>query len=52
MILNIMIDTYERHRFARSVSRSKVKVICVFIAKLKKNIKSPVQSLLMELSTK
>jgi hypothetical protein len=34
MILNIMIDTYERHRFARSVSRSKVKVICVLVAKL------------------
>jgi hypothetical protein len=48
MILNIMIDTYERHLFARSVSRSKVKVICVLVAKLKKiHIKSPVQSLLI-----
>jgi hypothetical protein len=50
-----MINTYERHLFARSVSRSrsKVKVICVLVAKLKKiYIKSPVQSLLMELSTK
>jgi hypothetical protein len=26
MIPNIMIDTYERHRFARSVSRSRSKV--------------------------
>jgi hypothetical protein len=48
-----MINTYERHRFARSMSRSKVKVICVLVAKLLKNhIKSPVQSLFMELSTK
>jgi hypothetical protein len=30
-----MIDTYERHRFARS----KVKVICVLDAKLKKKHK-------------
>jgi hypothetical protein len=38
MILNIMIETYKRHRFARSVSRSwsKVKVICVLVAKRKK----------------
>jgi hypothetical protein len=47
------IDTYEMHRFAVSRSRSKVKVICVLVAKLKKNhIKSPVQSLLMKFSTK
>jgi hypothetical protein len=40
MIHNIMIDTYERHRFTRSVSRSrsKFKVICVLVAKLKKII--------------
>jgi hypothetical protein len=55
LIIHNMIDTYERHRFARSLSRSrsKVKVICILVAKRKKNyIKSPVQSLLMELSTK
>jgi hypothetical protein len=36
MIHNVMIETYERHRFARSVSRSRsrVKVICVLVAKL------------------
>jgi hypothetical protein len=43
MVINIMIDTYERHRFARSVSRSrsKVKVICVLVAQLKKSYKKP-----------
>jgi hypothetical protein len=34
MIHNVIIDTYERHRFARSVSRSRVKVICVLVSKL------------------
>jgi hypothetical protein len=38
MIHNIIIDTYERHHFARSVSRSKVKVNSVLVAKLKKII--------------
>jgi hypothetical protein len=41
---NIMIDTYDRHRFARSLSRSrsKVKVICVSVARLeKKSYKKP-----------
>jgi hypothetical protein len=38
-----MIDTYERHRFARSVSRSRsrIKVICLLVAKLKKTYKKP-----------
>jgi hypothetical protein len=43
MILKIMIDTYEWHRFARSVSKSKVKVI----PKLKIHTKRTGQSLLM-----
>jgi hypothetical protein len=40
LVLNIKIDTYERHRFARSMlrSRSTVKVVCVLVAKLKKII--------------
>jgi hypothetical protein len=40
-----MIDTYKRHCFARSVSRSKVKVIGILVARLKKNnTKCPVES--------
>jgi hypothetical protein len=35
MKLSMMIDAYGWHCFARSVSRSKVKVICILVAKRK-----------------
>ena len=55
MKLSKMIDTYGRHRFARSMSRSrsKVKVTFVYVAELLKNHeKSTFQFFLMKHSTK